>query len=112
MPDLENGIHKITNIGRSMGKLNQEIRGDMLDACDEAIVASEDIVELLKLDESGVVDKEALSKAGRQLLSSVTKILLLSDKVAVKKMVDASNKVSIFNLIKLLRKNQQHTKLL
>ena len=68
----------------------------MYDACHEARVAGSSIANLngCLLNESGnTIDKSALVRAARQLLSSVTRVLLLADRVLVKHILRAEDKV-------------------
>ena len=44
-------------------------------------------------DPNSVVDKAVLVRASRQLLSSVTRVLLLADRVLVKQVLRAEDKV-------------------
>lgn len=44
-------------------------------------------------DPASVVDKAVLVRASRQLLSSVTRVLLLADRVLVKQVLRAEDKV-------------------
>ena len=63
----------------------------------------------VKLDEPGAVrtvaEKTAMVRAARQLLSAITKVLILADRVVVKQLIVAKEKVSetsIFFCIKVI----------
>ena len=47
----------------------------------------------IKLEELKVGEKTAMVRAARQLLSAITKVLLLADRVIVKQLLAAKNRV-------------------
>ncbi|XP_064646308.1 alpha-catulin-like isoform X1 [Lineus longissimus] len=72
---------------------------DMCEACREARIAGQNIQVLtdVKLDATGQVkgaEKTAMVRAARILLSAVTKVLLLADRVVVKQLLIAKEKVA------------------
>ncbi|XP_077997625.1 alpha-catulin-like [Glandiceps talaboti] len=79
---------------------NLDIRDEMLDACREARTAGQNIAKLtdIQYDESGqygnYTEKSAMVRAARGLLSAVTRVLLLADRVVVKQLNRAKDKVS------------------
>ncbi|XP_074653442.1 alpha-catulin-like isoform X2 [Tubulanus polymorphus] len=93
-------ISRFVTVGESIAEENVEIRNDMCDACKEARISGENIQKLtdVKLDETGQVkgaEKTAMVRAARQLLSAITKVLLLADKVVVKQLLAAKDKVAV-----------------
>ena len=49
---------------------------------------------------SNSLEKTAMVRAARQLLSAITRVLLLADKVVIKQLIQAKNKVRTRNKIK------------
>ncbi|XP_070570526.1 alpha-catulin-like isoform X2 [Ptychodera flava] len=79
---------------------NADIKDEMLDACKEARTAGQNIAKLtdVQYDEAGqpvnYTEKSAMVRAARGLLSAVTRVLLLADRVVVKQLLKAKDKVS------------------
>ncbi|XP_038072422.1 alpha-catulin-like isoform X2 [Patiria miniata] len=99
-------IERFVSVGEAIGDNNADIKEDMFDACREARLAGENIAKLTDMtyDESGQVmspaDKSAMVRAARGLLSAVTRVLLLADRVVIKqiqaaklKVIDSLNKI-------------------
>ncbi|XP_022111474.1 alpha-catulin-like isoform X2 [Acanthaster planci] len=99
-------IERFVSVGEAIGDNNADIKDDMFDACREARLAGENIAKLTDItyDESGQVmspaDKSAMVRAARGLLSAVTRVLLLADRVVIKqiqaaklKVIDSLNKI-------------------
>uniref|UniRef100_A0A0K0FXY0 Alpha-catulin (inferred by orthology to a human protein) n=1 Tax=Strongyloides venezuelensis TaxID=75913 RepID=A0A0K0FXY0_STRVS len=105
---VEAAIERFVAVGETIADENPDIQPEMYDACREARYAGSSIANLngsIFLEESssgssGAVDKAVLVKAARQLLSSVTRVLLLADRVLVKHILRAEDKVA-FSLTKL-----------
>lgn len=93
LPNLELAVCKFTSIGHEMGNMNHDIRDEMSDACDATNKACSTIVSVLNTDSDSKIDKKSLAESARLLLSAITRILILSDKTAVKKMVLSADKV-------------------
>ncbi|XP_071792052.1 alpha-catulin-like isoform X2 [Asterias amurensis] len=92
-------IERFVSVGEAIGDNNADIKADMFDACREARLAGENIAKLTDItyDESGQVmspaDKSAMVRAARGLLSAVTRVLLLADRVVIKQIQAAKLKV-------------------
>uniref|UniRef100_A0AAF5D5W6 N-acyl-aliphatic-L-amino acid amidohydrolase n=1 Tax=Strongyloides stercoralis TaxID=6248 RepID=A0AAF5D5W6_STRER len=105
---VEAAIERFVAVGETIADENPDIQPEMYDACREARYAGSSIANLngsIFLENpssgnSGAVDKAVLVKAARQLLSSVTRVLLLADRVLVKHILRAEDKVA-FSLTKL-----------
>ncbi|CEF68630.1 Alpha-catulin [Strongyloides ratti] len=105
---VEAAIERFVAVGETIADENPDIQPEMYDACREARYAGSSIANLngsIFLEDpssggSGAVDKAVLVKAARQLLSSVTRVLLLADRVLVKHILRAEDKVA-FSLTKL-----------
>lgn len=94
---VEAAIERFVAVGETIADENADIQPEMYDACHEARVAGSSIANLngCLLNESGnSIDKSALVRAARQLLSSVTRVLLLADRVLVKHILRAEDKVA------------------
>lgn len=69
----------------------------------ETIAALTDITNLNHLESDGQItiftDKTGVIKAARLLLSSVTKVLLLADRVVIKQIITSRNKVLTFLML-------------
>ncbi|KAI6203796.1 Alpha-catulin [Aphelenchoides besseyi] len=93
-------------VGESIADENPDIQPEMYDACHEARHAGAAIANLHSslLDEIGNpqigIDKSQLVRAARQLLSSVTRVLLLADRVLVTHILRAEDKIA-YSLTKL-----------
>uniref|UniRef100_A0A0N4Z1P6 Alpha-catulin n=1 Tax=Parastrongyloides trichosuri TaxID=131310 RepID=A0A0N4Z1P6_PARTI len=102
---VEAAIERFVSVGETIADENPDIQPEMYDACREARYAGSSIANLngsifLEEPNSGAVDKAVLVKAARQLLSSVTRVLLLADRVLVKHILRAEDKIA-FSLTKL-----------
>ncbi|OQV26194.1 Alpha-catulin [Hypsibius exemplaris] len=102
--DVCDAVKKFVYIGENIAEENVEIQQDMLDACREAREAGVLLAQIvsLKYDTSAVVaihhannviEERKLLRAARGLLSSVTKVLLLADKVIVLQILRAKDAV-------------------
>lgn len=83
-------------VGETIADENADIQPEMYDACHEARLAGASIANLSPTEGDYLLDKAVLVRASRQLLSSVTRVLLLADRVLVKQILRAEDKVSIF----------------
>ncbi|PAV76564.1 hypothetical protein WR25_19200 [Diploscapter pachys] len=101
---VEAAIERFVSIGETIADENADIQPEMYDACHEARLAGASIANLTSLTTEngidsagpgqGAVDKAILVRASRQLLSSVTRVLLLADRVLVKHILRAEDKVA------------------
>ncbi|VDN57602.1 unnamed protein product [Dracunculus medinensis] len=100
---VEAAIERFVAVGETIADENVDIQPEMYDACHEARLAGASIANLsgCLIDDSNVtIDKSVLVRAARQLLSSVTRVLLLADRVLVRHILRAEDKIS-FSLVKL-----------
>ncbi|KAJ8290756.1 hypothetical protein GJAV_G00017110 [Gymnothorax javanicus] len=98
-------VGRFVTVGEAIATENQELQEEMNLACAEARRAGETIARLtdvgtaerLVLDGEGSVftDRTGMVKAARMLLSSVTKVLVLADRVVIKQIIASRNKVLI-----------------
>ncbi|CAJ0961572.1 unnamed protein product, partial [Mesorhabditis belari] len=96
---VEAAIERFVAVGETIADENPDIQPEMYDACHEARMAGASIANLScvntdPLGEAAVLDKAVLVRASRQLLSSVTRVLLLADRVLVKHILRAEDKVA------------------
>uniref|UniRef100_A0A915E636 Alpha-catulin n=1 Tax=Ditylenchus dipsaci TaxID=166011 RepID=A0A915E636_9BILA len=106
---VEAAVERFVVVGETISDENPDIQPEMYDACQEARVAGASIANLHSSmidDEVGPsqstigIDKSQLIKAARRLLSSVTRVLLLADRVLVKHILRAEDKI-VYSLTKL-----------
>ncbi|CAD5208861.1 unnamed protein product [Bursaphelenchus xylophilus] len=103
---VELAVERFVVVGESIADENPDIQPEMYDACHEARQAGAAMANLHSslLDESGIpqlgIDKSHLVRAARQLLSSVTRVLLLADRVMVSHILRAEDKI-VYSLTKL-----------
>ncbi|KAF1770274.1 hypothetical protein GCK72_002092 [Caenorhabditis remanei] len=100
---VEAAIERFVCVGETIADENADIQPEMYDACTEARLAGASMANLSCActdDPNSVVDKAVLVRASRQLLSSVTRVLLLADRVLVKQVLRAEDKIA-FSLSRL-----------
>uniref|UniRef100_A0A1I8ARQ4 Alpha-catulin n=2 Tax=Steinernema glaseri TaxID=37863 RepID=A0A1I8ARQ4_9BILA len=109
---VEAAIERFVAVGETIADENSDIQPEMYDACHEArlagsaianlcgSIAEEDIHGMQPYPSSTGFDKSVLLRATRQLLSSVTRVLLLADRVLVKNILRAEDKIA-YSLTKL-----------
>jgi hypothetical protein len=103
---LAAAVERFATVGETIADENPDIQPEMYDACTEARMAGSSIANINNslIDDNGVsvmgVDKSQLVRASRQLLSSVTRVLLLADRVVVKNILRAEDKIA-YSLTKL-----------
>uniref|UniRef100_A0A8R1E3C2 Alpha-catulin n=1 Tax=Caenorhabditis japonica TaxID=281687 RepID=A0A8R1E3C2_CAEJA len=100
---VEAAIERFVCVGETIADENADIQPEMYDACTEARLAGASMANLscgCNDDSNTVVDKAVLVRASRQLLSSVTRVLLLADRVLVKQVLRAEDKIA-FSLSRL-----------
>ncbi|KAK2143373.1 hypothetical protein LSH36_848g00063 [Paralvinella palmiformis] len=93
-------VERFVTVGEAIADENPEIRDDMSEACREARLAGVNIQALtdVKLDDphsKTTAEKTAMVRAARQLLSAITKVLILADKVVIKQLLAAKDKVLV-----------------
>ena len=92
-------MERFATVGETVADENPDIQAEMYDACSEARLAGSSIANINNalIDDNGMsvmgIDKSQLVRASRQLLSSVTRVLLLADRVVVKNILRAEDKV-------------------
>uniref|UniRef100_A0A803TDS6 Uncharacterized protein n=1 Tax=Anolis carolinensis TaxID=28377 RepID=A0A803TDS6_ANOCA len=98
-------VGRFVMVGEAIASENQELKEEMKIACTEAKQAGETIAQLTDIavldhpESDGQItiftDKTDVVKAARLLLSSVTKVLVLADRIVVKQIINSRNKVCI-----------------
>ncbi|KAE9418550.1 hypothetical protein Angca_007517, partial [Angiostrongylus cantonensis] len=95
---VEAAIERFVAVGETIADENPDIQPEMYDACHEARLAGTSIANLsfcsTEVPDAPILDKSVLVRASRQLLSSVTRVLLLADRVLVKHILRAEDKVA------------------
>ncbi|CAI4230958.1 unnamed protein product [Auanema sp. JU1783] len=94
---VEAAIERFVAVGETIADENPDIQPEMFDACHEARLAGSSIANLSccsSTEDAPLLDKAVLVRASRQLLSSVTRVLLLADRVMVKEILRAEDKVA------------------
>ncbi|XP_050418268.1 alpha-catulin isoform X3 [Patella vulgata] len=96
-------VERFVTVGESIACEHVEIQEEMMDACREAKTAGCNIESATKLEypiQNGIdalakhlADKSAMIRSARQLLSAITKVLLLADRIVVKQLLLAKDKV-------------------
>uniref|UniRef100_A0A914WAU3 Alpha-catulin n=1 Tax=Plectus sambesii TaxID=2011161 RepID=A0A914WAU3_9BILA len=100
---VQAAVERFVTVGETIADENPDIQPEMYDACHEARTAGSTIASLnsaVSVENSAAVDKNVLVRAARQLLSSVTRVLLLADRVLVKQILRSEDKVA-YSLTKL-----------
>ncbi|VDK74918.1 unnamed protein product [Litomosoides sigmodontis] len=100
---VEAAIERFVVVGETIADENPDVQPEMYDACHEARLAGVSIANLngCLTDDSGItIDKSVLIRAARQLLTSVTRVLLLADRVLVKHILRSEDKIA-YSLVKL-----------
>uniref|UniRef100_A0A1I8EJQ9 Alpha-catulin n=1 Tax=Wuchereria bancrofti TaxID=6293 RepID=A0A1I8EJQ9_WUCBA len=101
---VEAAIERFVVVGETIADENPDVQPEMYDACHEARLAGRASIANLNgclTDDSGIaIDKSVLIRAARQLLTSVTRVLLLADRVLVKHILRSEDKIA-YSLVKL-----------
>ncbi|XP_015261913.1 PREDICTED: alpha-catulin [Gekko japonicus] len=110
-------VGRFVTVGEAIANENQELKEEMNVACIEAKRAGETIAQLTDIaaldhpESDGrftiFTDKTGVVKAARLLLSSVTKVLVLADRIVIKQIITSRNKFASSNAMKY----QDETKL-
>ncbi|CAG5122756.1 unnamed protein product [Candidula unifasciata] len=96
---VNSAVDRFVSVGQSLAEENVDIKADMCLACHDARMAGAAIQRLTCLrphpDDSAasVADKTSMVRAARQLLSAITKVLLLADRIVVKQLLSSKDKV-------------------
>ncbi|XP_068189693.1 alpha-catulin isoform X2 [Antennarius striatus] len=98
-------VGRFVAVGEAIAAENQELKDEMGQACFEARRAGDAIAQLtdvgsaLSSQSDGHVtvfsDRTGMVKAARLLLSSVTKVLVLADRIVIKQIITSRNKVLV-----------------
>ncbi|KAM6903363.1 alpha-catulin isoform 2-T2 [Lycodopsis pacificus] len=98
-------VGRFVTVGEAIATENQELKDEMGQACFEARRAGDAIAQLtdvgsaLPFQSDGLVtvfsDRTGMVKAARLLLSSVTKVLVLADRIVIKQIIASRNKVLV-----------------
>ncbi|XP_038245670.1 alpha-catulin isoform X5 [Dermochelys coriacea] len=96
-------VGRFVTVGEAIANENRELKKEMSIACIEAKRAGETIAQLTDVtnldhpESDGRItiftDKTGVVKAARLLLSSVTKVLVLADRIVIKQIIASRNKV-------------------
>ena len=98
-------VEKFVNVGESIAEEHEEFREEMCQACTEARRAGASIQQLTesscedkqKLQQNLVSEKTAMVRSARLLLSAITRVLIIADKVIVRQVIASKNKVNCAN---------------
>ncbi|XP_023667707.1 alpha-catulin isoform X3 [Paramormyrops kingsleyae] len=98
-------VGRFVTVGEAIAAENEELKDEMGLACFEARRAGDAIAHLTDVASADqpesdgrttiFSDKTAMVKAARMLLSSVTKVLVLADRVVIKQIIMSRNKVLV-----------------
>ncbi|KAG7469777.1 hypothetical protein MATL_G00132410 [Megalops atlanticus] len=98
-------VGRFVAVGEAIAAENQELKEEMSLACSEARRAGDAIARLTEVanaekpESDGwstiFSDRTGVVKAARMLLSSVTKVLVLADRIVIKQIITSRNKVLI-----------------
>ncbi|XP_060948645.1 alpha-catulin isoform X1 [Limanda limanda] len=98
-------VGRFVAVGEAIAGENQELKDEMGQACFEARRAGDAIAQLtdvgsvLPTQSDGCVpvfsERTGMVKAARLLLSSVTKVLVLADRIVIKQIITSRNKVLV-----------------
>lgn len=98
-------VGRFVAVGEAIAAENQELKDEMGQACFEARRAGDAIAQLTDVgsaspsqSDSRVTvfsDRTGMVKAARLLLSSVTKVLVLADRIVIKQIITSRNKVLV-----------------
>ncbi|XP_034096834.1 alpha-catulin isoform X4 [Gymnodraco acuticeps] len=98
-------VGRFVAVGEAIASENQELKDEMGQACFEARRAGDAIAQLTdagspfpsQSEGCGTVfnDRTGMVKAARLLLSSVTKVLVLADRIVIKQIITSRNKVLV-----------------
>ncbi|XP_005101953.1 alpha-catulin isoform X2 [Aplysia californica] len=92
-------VDRFVSVGQSIAEENPDIKADMCFACHDARSAGSTIQALTTVRQTGEegmvppADKTAMVRAARQLLSAITKVLLLADRIVVKQLLLSKDRV-------------------
>ncbi|KAM9307941.1 alpha-catulin [Gastrophryne carolinensis] len=100
---VNQAVGRFVTVGETIANENRELKEEMGFACSEARRAGETIAQLTDMSIGEhpdpncpitiFTDKTGVVKAARLLLSSVTKVLVLADRIVVKQIITSRNKV-------------------
>ncbi|XP_075995552.1 alpha-catulin [Genypterus blacodes] len=98
-------VGRFVAVGEAIAAENQELKDEMGQACFEARRAGDTIAQLTDVGPavpaptdgrtSVFSDRTGMVKAARMLLSSVTKVLVLADRIVIKQIITSRNKVLV-----------------
>ncbi|XP_008298434.1 alpha-catulin [Stegastes partitus] len=98
-------VGRFVAVGEAIATENQELKDEMGQACFEARRAGDAIAQLTDVGSAApspsdgrvtvFSDRTGMVKAARLLLSSVTKVLVLADRIVIKQIITSRNKVLV-----------------
>ena len=93
-------VDRFVSVGEQIAEENEDVAGEMREACEEAKKSGEAIFNLTSTavdvgsdDGVNAADKNGMVRAARSLLSAVTRVLIIADSVVVKRLLKAVKKV-------------------
>ncbi|XP_058233710.1 alpha-catulin isoform X2 [Hemibagrus wyckioides] len=102
---VSTAVSRFVSVGEAIALENEELKEEMGHACFEARRAGTAIAQLTdvcnaepsEVDGRSTVfsDRMGMVKAARMLLSSVTKVLVLADRIVIKQIISSRNKVLV-----------------
>lgn len=97
-------VEKFVSVGESIAEEHGEFSEEMCQACTEARRAGATIQELTESSsddpqqtkQTSVSEKTAMVRSARQLLSAITRVLIIADKVVIRHVIAAKDKVKVY----------------
>lgn len=109
---VKNAVLKFVTVGEQIAKENEDVAAEMKEACVEAKKAGEVISRLTSetamapattTEDDGIpLEKSAMVRAARSLLSAVTRVLIIADSVMIKRLLAVVKKVRKWFILSLL----------
>ncbi|XP_011496940.1 PREDICTED: alpha-catulin [Ceratosolen solmsi marchali] len=88
-------VERFVTVAETIADDNLEVKQAMYEACKEARIAGSTIEKLCECAiEESLTDREAVMRAAKCLLGSITRVLLLADITVVKQLLTAKDKVA------------------
>ncbi|ESO13189.1 hypothetical protein HELRODRAFT_105779 [Helobdella robusta] len=90
-------VDRFVRVGEAIALENPEIQQEMCVACHEAKIADVQMTDEQTTDETArsIAEKTAMVRAARQLLSAISRVLILADRVVIKQLIGTKDKVSV-----------------
>ena len=93
-------VEKFVSVGESIAEEHEQFRSDMCQACTEARRAGAAIQQVTECNaeeqhSATVSEKTAMVRSARLLLSAITRVLIIADKVVIRNVIAAKNQVHV-----------------